>query len=98
MKHTNNNNIYNYMLELSKKNIYICNLLELLLQKYNFNIDYDYCKYDKRYIKLSNFYNGTIFINSYFIEKNNECNIIDYKYLFNSYIIKYYGSKYNNAK
>lgn len=88
--------IISYILDLTKKNIFSSNLLHLILQKYDFSIDYDYCEFDKRYIKLTSFYYGTIEINSYLEEKNIESIKVIYSYYFTLETIEYNGTTYFN--
>ena len=88
--------ILDHIYELTEKKIFCSNFIHLLLKKYSFRIDYDYCIYDNRYTKLVNFYNGTIEIISYFEDKNLENITLTYTHYFFSSTLKYYGNCYFN--
>ncbi len=88
--------ILDYIIDLTNKDVFSSNLVYLILQKYYFIIDYDYCAFDKRHQRLVNIFYGTINIDSYYEEKNIEIIKIVYTYYFVSETIEYTGTKYFN--
>lgn len=96
------NNLELYLHNMKKNEYYILNIIDDLINLYEFKIIYDYLENDVRTIKLINLFEDVILINSYVTSKYGQ-NYTEYNKLFfkskfeNNNIdlkIDFFGKKY----